>query len=288
MYSTIQPLACHLATLLASATLAFVPMHASAQTVIPAAIAPVVPTYADIADLTDSAPLVLRVQIVRATRIEDARAGQVTPGSGRFFIEARTQALLTGNTVLGESVRYLADLPLDAKGKPPKVKKQVVLLFARPVEGRAGELQLVTPTAQIAWNPAVEERVRGIIKDILAPDAPTRVSGVRELLYVPGALAGQGETQIFLNTKDGSAASITVRHQPGAPVVWGASFSELVADLGHPPQRDTLEWYRLACFLPKSPPPGANVSETDADRRQSAADYRLVIAQLGGCQRTGR
>ena len=117
-------------------------------------------------------------------------------------------------------------------------------------------------------------------------DAPVRVTGVRELLHVPGTLSGQGETQIFLTTGDGSAASITVRHEPGAPPVWGASFSELVADVGNPPQQDTLAWYRLACFLPDAPPQGANVSGGYAERRQAEADYRMVIGELGPCRRT--
>ncbi|EIZ79707.1 hypothetical protein WSK_1684 [Novosphingobium sp. Rr 2-17] len=281
-----------LAALLGATALALNPLPTIAQTIIPPGIPPASagfqPLYADLVDLVDSAPLVVQVQIAKTTRVEDARAPGLTPGSGRFFVEAKTRALLTGNTVLGESVRYLVDLPLDARGKPAKLKKQDVFLFARPVPGDGSQLQLVNPRAQVAWSPAMEARLRTIIKDVLSPDAPARVTGVRELLYVPGNLAGQGETQIFLNTRNGSAASITVRHQPGAPPQWGASFSELVADVGHPPLPETLEWYRLACFLPNTPPPTANVSETDVDRAQALADYSTVIGGLGPCERALR
>jgi len=243
------------------------------------------PTYADLAGLADSAPLVVRAQIRSLARVEDARAPGLKPGRGRFYVEARTEALLTGKTTLGESLAYLVDVPLDSRGKPPPLKKQDVYLFARPVPNHPTELQLVRPTAQLLWSPALETRLRGILSEMVSPDAPAAITGVRELLYVPGTLAGQGETQIFLSTADNSAASITVRHSPGTPPVWGASFSELVADVGHPPQRDTLTWYRLACFLPNSPPPGANVSETYADKQQALSDYRMVLGELGVCTR---
>lgn len=276
----------HLAAILAGVTLAFHPLSALAQQ--PGrAVAGGSPeaSYADVADLADSAGVVVFAQVRKLLPVESARAPGLRAGYGRFYIEAATKALLSGNAPLGESIRYLVDLPLDARGKPAKLKKTDVFLFARAVPGRAGELALVTPVAQIAWSPATEARVRAVLGALVAPDAPARVTGVRELLFVPGNLAGQGETQIFLNTRDGSAASITVRHEPGAPPVWGVSFSELVASLGNPPRPDTLEWYRLACFLPNTLPPAANVSEGFAARRQAEVDYRMVLGELGVCQR---
>lgn len=277
----------HSATYRAAAALALVlAVPAAAQTAPAAPSAGPAPTYADLAGLADSAALVLRAQVLKTTRIEDSRAKGLQPGFGRFYVEARTRALLLGAGGIGESARYLADLPLDAKGKPPRLKKREVLLFARPVAGRPGELQLVSPRAQVVWDAGLEARLRPVLTALVSPDAPARVTGVRELLYVPGTLAGQGETQIFLNTADGSAASIGVRHQPGAAPQWGASFSELVGDLGNPPAAETLEWYRLACFLPNNPPAAANVSETEAARRQAVADYRMVVGELGACERT--
>lgn len=263
-----------------------VPLSASAQPV-PAAPAPAgVPApYADLADLADSAPLVVRAQVRKLTRVENERASGLRPGFARFYIQARTRALLTGQSPQGEALTYLADLPLDPKGKPPALKKQDVLLFARPVRGRPGELQLVAPDAQVAWNPATEARLRSILIDLVAADAPKRVTGVRELIHVPGNLAGEGETQIFLTTADGSAASVTVQSRPGAAPIWGASFSELIADLGNPPRPDTLAWYRLACFLPATPPARANLSETAQARARAEADYRLVLAEMGSCRR---
>lgn len=245
-------------------------------------------TYADMVDLADSARLVLRAKIRKMIRVADERAPGLTRGHGRFYVQAETQALLTGTSPLGESLAYLVDLPLDSKGKPPKLKKQEVLLFARPVAGQPGELQLVAPDAQLLWSEPAEAQLRRIIGDLISPDAPGRISGVREIIHVPGTLAGEGETQIFLATQDGSPASITVSHRPGLPPAWGASFSELVADVGRPPVRGTLEWYRLACFLPNSFRSDANLSETPSSRAQAVADYRMVLGALGACDRNRR
>ncbi|GGB93101.1 hypothetical protein GCM10011494_09410 [Novosphingobium endophyticum] len=274
-----------LATIVAVAGLAMQPLSAVAQDPTPARTG-ISYTYADIADLADSAGLVVHAQVRRIARVADERAPGLKPGTARFYIEARTKALLAGQAPLGDSIAYLVDLPLDARGKAPKLKKADVLLFARAVPGRPGEIQLVSPGAQQLWTPELDARVRRVLEALVAPDAPARITGVRELLHVPGTLAGQGETQIFLTTADGSAASITVRHEPGRPPVWGVSFSELVADVGHPPRKDTLEWYRLACFLPNTLPPGANVSEAFGARRQAESDYRMVLGELGPCNRT--
>ncbi|MDE8650844.1 hypothetical protein PYV00_03795 [Novosphingobium sp. H3SJ31-1] len=262
---------------------ALLAIPASAQEAMPA---PAGPTYADIAELADSAPLVVRAQVARLVRVDDARAPGLAPGHGRFYVTAKTRALIAGNAPIGESLAYLVDLPLDGRGKPPVLKKRDVLLFARAVAGRPGELQLVRPGAQLLADPATDARVRAILTELLAPGAPARITGLREIIHVPGNLAGEGETQIFLTTADQSAASITVHHRPGAPPAWGASFSELVADVSRPPQRDTLQWYRLACFLPNRLPPGSNLSDGAVNRAQAEADYRTVLGDLGECRRT--
>ena len=160
-----------------------------------------------------------------------------------------------------------------------------MLIFARPVAGRPGELALVAPDALLLADPATEARLRSVLTALIAPDAPAAIKGVREIIYVPGNLADEGDTQIFLATANGSAASITVEHRPGQPPRWGASFSELTADIGNPPQRDTLAWYRLACFLPNRVPDSANQSDGASARAQAESDYRMVLGELGVCTR---
>ena len=266
------------------ASLLAVPQGFAQVPALPAAIASG-PTYADLADLADRAPLVARVEIREAIRLKPEQAPGLRPGTARVLVKARTRALLLGEAI-GESVSYLADVPLDAKGKLPKLKKTAALIFARVAPARPGELQLVSSAGQIAWGQPVEDRVRAILTELVAPDAPPRVTGVREVSYVPGNLVGEGETQIFLGTEGGDPVSIGVVHRPGAPPVWGVAFGEIVDQAARPPLRDTLAWYRLACFLPAGLTSGAILSGDGEAQRLAAQDYRYVRGQLGACPRT--
>ena len=81
--------------------------------------APPPPSYADLADLSDAADLVVHARVKRAIAVPPERAGNVAPGHARVYIEADTVALIAGNAPLGGSVKYLVDVPLDAKGKAP-------------------------------------------------------------------------------------------------------------------------------------------------------------------------
>lgn len=243
------------------------------------------PTYADLVDLSDSAPLVLRAQIRRQTLVEPERARGVRPGWARLYVQAQADALLFGKAAVGQDQAYLVDVPLDARGKAPKLTKTAMLLFARPVPGRPGELQLVTPDAQLPSTPARDARVRGIIGELLAPDAPSRIGTLREAINVAGDLAGESETQLFLTTAKGTPVAISVTRRAGEAPRWNVSFSEVV-ESGAKPAVDTLAWYRLACFLPRRLPQGANLSESAAERSQAEADYAFVLDQLGQCRRT--
>lgn len=242
--------------------------------------------YADIADLADAAPMVIRVQPRKIVAVEPERARGVKPGWARFYVEAKTEGVVAGTQPLGELLRYLVDLPLDAKGKPPVVKKKSVVLFARPVAGRPGELQLVRPDGQLLWDAPLDQRLRDILKELYAPGAAHKVTGVREAIFVPGNLAGESESQFFLSTANGEPAAISVHRSPGQTPRWSVSFSELVSADAEPPRRDSLAWYRLACFLPRQLPVEANISATAGDRSAAASDYRFVMEQLGGCSRT--
>lgn len=242
-------------------------------------------SYADIASMADAAEVVMRAQVRRVSRLKPEQAPGLAPGMARVVVQARTQTVLAG-PALGESVRYLADVPLDAKGKLPKLSKAVVLLFARTVPGRPGELSLVDGGAQIPWNGQIEARTRAILTEMLSPEAPPRIKGVREVLYVPGNLVGEGETQVFLQTENNAPVSLSVVRRPGMEKTWGVSFSEIVDQSARPPERDTLTWYRLACFLPQSMPPGASLSGSADQVRAAAIDYDFVVKSLGECTRT--
>ncbi len=241
-------------------------------------------TYADLADLADAAPLVLKARITKVAEVEPKRAGAVKPGWARVYVEAVTENLLTGPAAVGEALHYLADVRRDAKGKIPKLKKLQVLLFASHVEGQPGALQLIAPDAQVLFDPLTEGQLRAILVALYRPDTPRHITGVREAIHVPGNLAGEGETQIFLTTQDDEPAAITVSRHNGLPLNWSISFSEIAESAGRPPAWNTLTWYRLACFLPAVLPAGVNVSATPEDRALAEADYARVMADLGPCR----
>lgn len=255
-----------------------------------ASSAPVPPappvTYADVAGLVDAAGLIARVEIRDQALVEPERAPGLAPGHARLYIEARTEALLYGSSVLARDVTYLADVPLGANGKPPKLEKQRVLLFARGVPGRAQSLQLVGPNAQLPAAPSLETQVRAVATALAATDSPPRVTGIRDAMWVPGNLAGESETQLFLGTRSGAPVTLSIIRRPGQQPQWGVSWDEIVDQSARPPEPDTLEWYRLACFLPATLPANAVLSRDPQVRNEAARDYALVVQDLGPCART--
>lgn len=243
-------------------------------------------TYADMASLAEAAGVIARVRINDQATVEPERARGVAPGMARLYIEAETEAVLKAPAALGESLTYLADVPLDPKGRAPKLKKQSFLVFAQPVPGRPGQLQLVQPDAQIVADGSVDARLRAVIAELASPDAPPRISGVRDAMSVAGNLAGESETQVFLGTAAGAPVSLTVLRRPGQEPSWGVSWTELVDQSAAAPQRGTLEWYRLACFLPRALPQDAYLQREPSARSQAQADYAYILSQLGECERT--
>ena len=244
------------------------------------------PSWTDLVDLSDASQLVVRAKIRKQAEVEPERAVGVAPGFARLYIEAETLALISGNVPLGESLRYLVDVPLTAKGKVPKLKKSEVILFARAVPTRPGAIQLVARDAQLPWSVELEERLRPILAALIAPSAPPEVVGIRDALSAPGNLDGESETQIFLSTQSGDPLSLSVVRRPGFEPVWGVSYSEIVDQAVRAPQRGTIGWYRLACFLPRQIPASAHLTQDAADRARAEADYRFILQQLGPCGRT--
>lgn len=248
-------------------------------------LAPNQSTYADLADLSDAANLVLRIKVRKQAEVEVERAPGLRAGFARLYIEADTLALISGSAPIGESVKYIVDVPRDEKGRAPKLKKREMLLFARSVPGRVEQIQLVGQGAQLDWSAQLEQRVRPILAALVAPDSAPVVMGVRDALSVRGNLVGESETQLFLTTRSDGPVSVTVIRRPGQNPVWGISYTEIVDQAALPPPRDTLAWYRLACFLPESLPSEANLSRSPDSRAQAAQDYRYMMSQLGPCPR---
>lgn len=250
------------------------------------ATAPAAPTlgYADLADLVIASPLVIDATIRSAARIKGAEAANLAPGRTRFYVEADVATLVRGATAIPARVGWVVDVAPDWRGRVPSLKKRRVLAFARPVAGQPGQVQLVRPEAQHDWSAALEQRVRALAAELAAPGAPPVVTGVRGAFHVPGALPGEGETQIFLTTRDNRPAALSVLRRPGEQPRWSVALSEIVDDSAPTPQRDTLLWYRLACALPATLPEPSTASLSPDDAAQAQTDYRFVIEQLGACR----
>lgn len=259
--------------------------HAQMSAQSPSSVAASRLTYADMADLADAAQLVIRAKIRKQITVDPARATGLNPGFARIYVEAQTLSLLSGRVSVGESLNYLVDVPLDSRGKVPKLKKLEVLLFARVVSGRPSEIQLVGPHAQQHYSPELESQLRPILSAMVAPDAPPTITGVRDALSVAGNLAGESETQIFLDTREGAPVSLTILRRPGRPPAWGVSWGEIIDQAARPPEPNTLEWYRLACALPQRLPSNANLARVQEERSRAERDYAFVLASLGPCVR---
>jgi hypothetical protein len=253
------------------------------QTVLPAGPPA---TFADVASLIEAGSVVAQVVVRDQAVVEPERAPGLAPGYVRLYIEATTQAVLAARGGLGEGLEFLADVPLRADGKVPRLAKQRLLLFASPVEGRPGMLQLVSSSGFLPATPETEQLARSVIAALAAPDAPPPITGVRDVMSVAGNLVGESETQLFLDTVTGSPVSLTVVRRPGMAPQWGVSWSEIVDQAARPPEPGSAAWYRLACFLPAQLPQDAFLQQDQAARAQAQADYRLIVEQLGECRRT--
>ena len=242
-------------------------------------------TYVDLVDLAEASNLVVKAQIRRQATLEPERSPGLQPGTARLYLEAETQALFAGNAAIGESLRLLADFPIDDRGRPQRLQDSVFVFFGREVSGRPGEIQLLTPYSFMVADPYEEERLRMVLRQMAAPERPPHVTGVREALSIEGNLAGESETQFFLETRESVPVSITVIRRPGMAPQWGVAWSEIVDQSARPPVSETLAWYSLACFLPRNLPPASNLARDEASRTRALQDYNVVLDQLGPCIR---
>ena len=171
--------------------------------------------FADLADLAIEADAIVVVAIEDQIRVKAERAPGLAPGHARLYLKARTLSLPGGSRPLGESLAFLADVPLLANGKVPDLEKQNFIIFAHPVEGRPGQLRLAGEGSMLPHTPAAEQRVRDLLRQITSAEAPPIPTEVRDLMSVRGNLAGESETQIFLETERGAPLALNVIRRPG-------------------------------------------------------------------------
>jgi len=251
--------------------------------------APVAMTYADLADLALSAPVVAHVRVERSDALSERETTGVPAGHRRFLIEASVVALIRGDGGLPARIRYLVDLPNDERGRRQRIRRGTeYLLLASGAPGEPDELRLIAPDAQLPFDAATAAQLRAILGESLAAGAAPRVIGIGRAFHVPGSLPGESETQFFLLAADNRPISLSVLRRPGEAPRWSVALGELVDAAAASPEPGTLLWYRLACTLPRTLP-AESLSEAGTDEaRAIRADYQLVIEGLGRCERNRR
>lgn len=271
--------------LLVSAMSMVFPMAISAQTPPPTNLPVAASSYADVADFAAEAATIVHARIRRATVVDPTRAPGVPAHLVRLYVEADVQAALYGSTPLAPRIAYITDQPRQANGKPPRLNRAEVLLFARAVTNPT-QLTLVSPDAQLSWSTDREATARAIARELGRGTAPPRITGISQAFHVAGTIPGESETQIFLTTANNQPVSLTILRRPGTEPQWAAAFGEIVDESATRPAPRTLGWYRLACGLPATVPAAAMDGMSPADRTAIANDYALVISGVGYCDRT--
>lgn len=242
-------------------------------------------SYADIADLVVISPLIIDVTVRNASKVAPEQAVGVPVSLQRMLIEGDVMALIRGEGGIASRVRFVLDVPKDAKGKVPKLKKQRLFLFGSTVAGRPGEIRLSRPNAVAYFSPANDALVRRITQEAVLIDAPQRITSVASAFHSAGTVLGEGETQIFLKTEKDQPVSLTVLSRPNQQKQWAVSTAEVIDSSATAPERFTLLWYRLACGLPRSLPTDRIEAARDEDAARAQADYKFVIDALGPCGR---
>lgn len=244
------------------------------------------PAYADVADLVLKSPIITDATIRSVTKLKGADAVSAIAGHQRILVSADIANVIRAPGSLPPRIEYLLDVVADPQGRLPKLKKQHVMLYARPVAGQPNQLQLTGEQSQQLWSPTLDLLTRRITTDVLSPGAPPAITGIGNAFFVAGSLPGEGETQIFLTTADNRPVSLNIISRPGEAKKWAVALSEIVDEAAAPPPPGTLLWYRLACFLPRALPDHSLAASDEASAASARSDYQFVLSALGPCGRT--
>ena len=243
------------------------------------------PTYADLVTMAMAADTVAIVAVEDQIAFPEERAPDVPPSHIRLYIELLTQNLLSGPQAVGAQLAFVVDQRRDPDGDAPDLEDRQFLVFGDLSQSQPGALQLLSSDSMLPAGPQLEARVRRVLTQLAAADVPPAVTGLRDVISVPGNLVGESETQMFVETDTGAPVSLTVIRRPGMTPQWGVSLGELVDASAQPPERETLTWYRLACFLPRELPDNSFLQRDRASQDQARADYAYILSELGTCER---
>lgn len=250
-----------------------------------APVPPPLPSYARVADLVTSAATIATFRVRAMTLVPAERAPGLVAGRRRFLVEAETLTLIRSKDVLARQISFVVDLPDNGDRKAPKWKGRVLLAFGR-IDQRVDFFQLQASSALFAWSPDLEAMVRRIASELAAPDAPPVIKRINSVFHVSGAVEGEGETQVFLDTENGTPISLSIVRRPDEKPQFGAALGEIVDQAASLPAPATPLWYRLACALPDALPARALTGQAPADASAASRDYKAFIAAMAPCDRS--
>ncbi len=285
--SRITPLRAVLVGLLGSAAAACATSGPAMSQDVPAAELPAAqaPTYADLVTMAMDADTVAIVMVEDQIPFPAERAPNLAPSQVRLYIEALTQSLLVAPQGVGSELVFVVDQSRDADGDAPDLEDRRYLIFGDLSRSQPGAIQLLSSNAMLPAGPRIEARVRRVLTQLASADAPPTITGVRDVISVPGNLAGESETQMFVETRSGAPVSLSVLRRPGMTPEWGVSLGELVDASATAPQPETLEWFQFACFLPRELPADSFLQTDRASQARAREDYAFILAELGPCER---
>ena len=243
------------------------------------------PTYVDLVTWGMEADTVAVVAVEDQIAFPAERAPDVPPGEVRLYVESLLQSLLAAPRGVGEQLNFVVDRPRDVDGDAPELEDRLFVVFGDLAQDQPGALQLLSSDSMVPAGPQIEARVRRVLTQLAAADIPPTITGVRDVISVPGNLAGESETQMFVETATGEPVSLTVLRRPGMKPEWGVSLGELVDSSATPPEPETIAWYRFACFLPRELPASSFLQSDRASQDQAREDYAFVLSELGPCER---
>lgn len=238
------------------------------------------PDFVDLVDLTVSAPVIVQARVARAERLADRDSPGLAKNHARLLITAAVDSAIIAPGAIPAELSWLWDAPLDARGKLAKRKNLPVMAWLA-VPTPDGKTRLVAANGQQAWTPALDADVRAIATEARSGNAPV-ITGVTNGFRADGTVAGESESQFFLATADGAAATMVVTSRPGGPRRIALSRGDVIDESAAPVRPGTLLWYRLACALPAALPARAG-----GDDPALAADWAAAMASLGPCERRG-
>ncbi|RIV92721.1 hypothetical protein D2V17_01525 [Aurantiacibacter xanthus] len=186
---------------------------------------------------------------------------------------------------MGESLNFLVDKMPNQDRELPRITRQAFVFFADPVPGQPNSVQLLSSDSLIPAGPMIEARLERVLTQLAASDALPAITGLKDVISVAGNLAGESETQMFIQTATGAPVSLSVVRRPGMEPHWGVSLGEIVDQGARPPEPETIAWYRFACELPDQLPADSYLQSDRASRRQAQEDYAFIKRELGPCER---